>query len=117
MMRSLGGPAVTTALDADGGRASAPLPDDPNEPTGRWKTARLRRKVLLGAGLAWALAITAVVLVRGDETKTPRTAVPSVSPSAAPLTVPEVYQALLPSVVLIQTTRDGNPAARDQSAT
>ena len=116
-MRSLGGPAVTTALDADGARASAPLPDDPNEPTGRWKTARLRRKVLLGAGLAWALAITAVVLVRGDETKAPRTAAPSASPSATPLTVPEVYQALLPSVVLIQTTRDGNPAARDQSAT
>jgi S1-C subfamily serine protease len=108
---------MTTALDANGAPASTPLPDDPNEPTGRRTTARLRRRVLLGAGLAWALVITAVVLVRGDEAKAPRAAAPSASPSPTPLTVPEVYRVLLPSVVLIQTTRDGSPAARGRLAT
>jgi S1-C subfamily serine protease len=118
-MRSLGGPAVTAALDVDGARASAPPSADPNEPNGKRNTAQLRRNVLLGAALAWALAITAVVLVRGDEARAPLVAAPSASPSAAerPLSVSEVYQTLLPSVVLIQTTRDGNSAAaRDAKA-
>jgi S1-C subfamily serine protease len=116
-MRSLGGPAVTTALDVDGAPASAPPPEDLNEQKGPWNTAQLRRKVLLGAALVWALAITAVMLVRGDEAKAPLAAAPSASPSAGPLSVSEVYQTLLPSMVLIQTTRDVNSAgARDAKA-
>jgi len=112
-----GGPAVTTALDADGARAAAPAPDAPSEPAGPRKTARLRRNVLLGAALAWALAITTVVLVRGNDARAPLAAAPSASPSEGPLSVPEVYQTLLPSVVLIQTTRDRNfAAARDAKA-
>jgi S1-C subfamily serine protease len=112
-MRSPGGPAVTTALDVDGAPATAPRTNDPNEPKSQRNTAQLRRKVLLGAALAWALAITVVVLVRGEAAKAPLAAVPSPSPSAAErsLSVPEVYRTLLPSVVLIQTTRDGNSAA------
>ncbi|WP_245673963.1 MULTISPECIES: trypsin-like peptidase domain-containing protein [Actinoplanes] len=72
-----------------------------------WNTPELRRRVLVGAVVAWAVAITVLVVVRdgGDET-TPAATAPAASPSAseAPLTVPEVYQALAPSVVLIQTT-------------
>ncbi|MEU4556959.1 trypsin-like peptidase domain-containing protein [Actinoplanes sp. NPDC023936] len=73
----------------------------------RWNTPERRRKVLLGAALLWAVAITAFVLVpdRG-ETESPAAAAPSAAPSAsaAPLTVAEVSRALTPSVVLIETT-------------
>jgi putative serine protease PepD len=97
-MPSLGGPAVTTALDADSAPPSPPPPDGPRARKVPW------RKVLLGAALVWALAITAVVLVRGNGQEAPLAAAPSASPSEGPLSVPEVYQTLLPSVVLIQTT-------------
>ena len=54
-----------------GAAPEEPLPEDSTEPKGRRNTAQLRRKVLLGAALAWALAITAVVLVRGDDARAP----------------------------------------------
>ncbi|MEU4621321.1 trypsin-like peptidase domain-containing protein [Actinoplanes sp. NPDC023801] len=79
----------------------------PAEPKTRWNTAELRRKVLIGAIVAWAVAITVVVVVRGGgDDQAPATARPSASPSASetPFTVAEVYEALTPSVVLIETT-------------
>jgi S1-C subfamily serine protease len=108
---------VTTALDADGARPSAPPPEGPNAPKGQRNAGR--RRLLIGAALAWALVITAVVLVRGGEAKAPLAAGPSASPSPSetPLTVSEVYQTLLPSVVLIQTTRGGNPSDAKTMAT
>ncbi|MET0423009.1 MAG: trypsin-like peptidase domain-containing protein [Actinoplanes sp.] len=90
-------------------RGSAP--EEPENPKRRWNTPGLRRKVLIGVVAVWAVAITAVVLTRGDDSAgTPAAARPSASPSAsdAPLTVAEVYQTLLPSVVLIQTTKGGS---------
>jgi len=118
-MESLAAPRMTSALDVGGAAASPPAPEDPTAPKGQRNTAQRRRKLLLGAALAWALVITVVVFVRGGDAKAPLGAGPtaSPSPSEAPLTVPEVYQTLLPSVVLIQTTRGGtSPAATDAKA-
>jgi S1-C subfamily serine protease len=108
--------AVMTVLGVDGGGAPAPAPD---EPESRWNTARLRRRVLLGVVVAWAVAITAVVLVRGGGTETPTAAPPSASPSASagPLSVPEIYRTLLPSVVRIESTGGRSAADRDKEAT
>jgi len=100
-----------TVLGVQGDQAQAPAPE---EPKGRWNTTELRRRVLIGAVMAWAVAITAVVLVRGnDPAEAPSAAAPSVSPSASdgPLSVAEVYQTLLPSVVRIETTGGGSSAA------
>jgi S1-C subfamily serine protease len=98
-----GGRAVMTVLRPEGPAEPEPVPAEPKT---RWNTAELRRRVLIGAIVAWAVAITAVVVVRGDESPPPAEARPSVSPSASetPFTVAEVYQALTPSVVLIETT-------------
>jgi S1-C subfamily serine protease len=83
------------------------------QPRERRDTAHLRRKLLLGVVLVWAVTITAVVLVRGGAANAPVAATPSASPSASqgPLSVGEVYQRLAASVVLIQTTRDGESGA------
>jgi S1-C subfamily serine protease len=107
-----------TALSVAGDPAPTPTPEDPNEPKRRWNTAELRRRVLLGAVIAWAVAITAVVLVRGGaDPKAPTAAAPSAAPSAseAPLSVAAVYQTLLPSVVAIEATGGGSSAV-DQNA-
>jgi S1-C subfamily serine protease len=91
-------------------------PPAPDEPKRRWTTPGLRRRALIGAVLAWAVAITAVVLLRGGGGPDARTAaVPSASPSASagPLSVSDVYRTLLPSAVLIETTRGGGPAMDD----
>jgi len=107
-----------TVLRAEGTQEQVPAPEEPREPKRRWDTAETRRRVLLGAVLAWAVAITAVVLVRGGgEAAAPTAAAPSPSPSASqgPLSVTEVYQTLLPSVVLIETT--GGGAERDAKTT
>jgi S1-C subfamily serine protease len=98
---------VITELSVHGDQAPAPAPEGPGEPASRWNRAGLRRKVLLGVVIAWAVAITAVVLVRGGgDPAAPVAARPSPSPSAsdAPLSVAAVYQTLRPSVVLIETT-------------
>ena len=100
-------------------RTEAPAPE-PEEPKSRWNAAALRRRVLIGAVMAWAVAITAVVLVRGGDTETPAAAVPSASPSASagPLSAAEIYQTLLPSVVLIESTGGGSSAVdRDTETT
>ncbi|SFF06447.1 Trypsin-like peptidase domain-containing protein [Actinoplanes philippinensis] len=93
-----------TVLRPDGPVEPEPAPE---EPKSRWSTPELRRRVLIGAIVAWAVTITALVAVRGgDDDPAPAAARPSASPSAsdAPLTVSEIYQTLTPSVVLIQTT-------------
>jgi S1-C subfamily serine protease len=92
-----------TVLRPEGPAEPDPVPVKPKT---RWNAAELRRKVLIGAIVAWAVAITAVVVVRGGDSEAPAAARPSVSPSASqtPFTVAEVYQALTPSVVLIETT-------------
>jgi S1-C subfamily serine protease len=103
-----------TVLGPDGGPPPAPAPEPPKEPRTGWNTARLRRRVAIGAVVTWAVAITAVVLVRGGgDGAAPASARPSGAPSASagPLSVAEVYQALLPSVVLIRTTGGGKTAA------
>jgi S1-C subfamily serine protease len=92
-----------TVLGADATPAPSPAP---GEPARRWNSAALRRKVLIAVVLVWAVAITAVVLLRDGGTGTSTAVGPSPSPSAsdAPLTVAEIYRTLLPSVVLIRST-------------
>ncbi|WP_422770948.1 S1C family serine protease [Plantactinospora sp. WMMC1484] len=106
---------------APGGGADAEQPTPAVEkPAGRWPAERLRRNVFVGAVLAWAVAITALLFLRtGDQREVPGAAVPSASPSASegPLSVAEVYRTLLPSVVLIQATTGGNSAGGAGSTT
>jgi S1-C subfamily serine protease len=99
-----------TVLGVDGASAPDPAPEEPRR---RWNTPGVRRRVLIGVVVIWAVAITAVVLVRGGEPDRPVAATPAPSPSAseAPLRVAEVYQTLQPSVVLIQTTGGGKSSA------
>ena len=119
---------MMTVLGVDGSEPSAPAPEEPqrrwnaaarwNTAT-RWNTAALRRRVIIGVVLAWAGAITAVLLVRGGGAQKPAAAVPSASPSASPgpLSVAEIYRTLLPSVVLIESTGGGSSAVdRDNPA-
>ncbi|GAA1604848.1 S1C family serine protease [Actinoplanes couchii] len=97
-----------TVLRPDGSETPEPVPEEPKRRFNTtWNTPELRRRVFIGAVVIWAVAITAVVAVRGGgDEQTPAVAAPAPSPSAsdAPLTVAEVYQTLTPSVVLIQTT-------------
>lgn len=95
---------VMTVLGAETGPAPEPAPEQPRR---RWNTPELRRRVLIGAVAVWAVAITGVVLLGDDDgAQAPARAAPSAapSPSDAPLSVAEVYQTLLPSVVRIETT-------------
>jgi S1-C subfamily serine protease len=99
-MAESGGRPEVIVLGAETGEEPAPAPAPPTRST-------LRRKVLIGVAVAWAVLITAVVFVRtGDGGDGPAVARPAASPSASagPLSVAETYQTLLPSVVLIQTT-------------
>lgn len=100
-------------LGAETGEEPAPAPAPPTPST-------LRRKVLIGVVVAWAVLITAVVFMRtGDGGDAPTAARPAASPSASqgPLSVAETYQTLLPSVVLIQTTGGGSGKTMTESAT
>jgi S1-C subfamily serine protease len=101
-----GSSAVITDLSVGGDRQPASAPSGgPEEPKRRWNTPALRR-VLIAVVAVWAVAITAVVLFRGDGDKSPGAVRPSASPSPSqgPLTVNEIYQTLVPSTVVIQTT-------------
>jgi S1-C subfamily serine protease len=97
---------VITDIGVVGGSAPAPEPEMPP----RRRRPDLRRKVLLGVVLVWALAITAAVLLRGagrDEPPAPAVVAPSPSASDGPLSVAQVYRALLPSVVRIEAAGEG----------
>jgi len=90
--------------------------DKPDEkPQRAWNTPRLRKNALIAAVLVWAVAITGIVVFRenGGGAKAPAVARPSASPSAtdAPLTVAQVYQTVLPSLVSIRSTGKSGPAA------
>lgn len=99
---------MITDLSVGGDREPAPAPSSgPEKPKRRWNTPVLRRRALIAVVLVWAVAITAVVLFRsGGHGNAPAAVRPSVtpSPSQGPLTVNQIYQSLLPSTVLIQTT-------------
>ena len=99
-----GGTAVTTALDMAGARASAPPPEQPNAPKGQRSAMRRRLRHRRRAGLGSGDHRGGARPRRARHA--PRAAVPSATPSASdgPLSVSEIYQTLLPSVVLIQTT-------------
>jgi S1-C subfamily serine protease len=106
-----GGRVVITDIGVVGGGSPVPEPAEPPERTPRrWNRTGLRRRLLFGVVLLWALAITAAVLMRngGDAAPSaPATPAPAPSASDAPLGVPEVYRALLPSVVRIEADGEG----------
>jgi S1-C subfamily serine protease len=106
-----GSSAVITDLSVGGDRGPAPAQSGgPEEPKRRWNKPALRR-VLIAVVVVWAVAITAVVLFRGGGDKSPVAARPSASPSPSqgPLTVNQIYQTLVPSTVVIQTTGPVSP--------
>jgi S1-C subfamily serine protease len=111
---------VITSLSVAGDAAQHPAPDQPRR---RRTSSELRRWILIGVVVAWAVTITAVVFLRGnDDQRTPSVTAPRPTPSAsdAPLTPAQIYQTLLPSVVLIQTTGVGSstsPKSMAESAT
>ncbi|WP_030439926.1 S1C family serine protease [Actinoplanes subtropicus] len=107
-MRSVGDRPEMTVLAAD-------VADKPEEkPRREWNTPQLRKKALVVAVVVWAVAITGIVVFRGNGADTSKAAArPSASPSAsdAPLTVAQVYQLVLPSLVSIRSTGKAGPAA------
>jgi S1-C subfamily serine protease len=111
---------VITSLSVAGDQAPPPAPEEPKR---RWGSTELRRWVLIAVVVVWAVVITAVVFLRGtgdNQTPSVTGARPAPSASDAPLTAAQVYQTLLPSVVLIQTTGGGssaNPKSMAESAT
>jgi len=106
------GDRAVTVLGVEGAGSPSLAPEESKR---RWNTAGLRRTVLIGLAVAWAVAITAVVLVRGGDPATPAT--PSATPSASegPLSPAEIYPALLPSVVRIESTGLRSPAMNSGS--
>lgn len=114
-MQSVGdGPVMTVLREAED-----PTPPDSGEPARRRLPPGTGRKVLIGAIVVWAVAITAVVIFRGggDNRTAPAVARPSAAPSAsdAPLTVAQVYQTVLPSVVFIRSTGRAGTSANARS--
>jgi S1-C subfamily serine protease len=108
-MRSIGDRPVVTVLAAD-------IAEKPEEkPQRGWNAPRLRKTALIAAVLIWAVAITGIVIFRGagGGSRAPAAARPSASPtaSAAPLTVAQIYQTVLPSLVSIRSTGKAGPAA------
>lgn len=105
---------MITDLGVVGEEPAAPAPP-PGPPL--WKRPGLRRRILIGVVVVWAVAITAVVLFRGggdDPQAVPPAPAPSPSASDAPLGVADVYQTLLPSVVRIEASGEGRD--NDESA-
>jgi S1-C subfamily serine protease len=106
-------PVITVSGDG-------PPSPEPEQPPRRWGMPgpATRRKVLVGAVVLWAVAITGVVLFRGPARETPVAAPPRpAASSAAPLTVAEVYRTLLPSVVRITSTGKAGGTGMTGSAT
>jgi S1-C subfamily serine protease len=70
---------------------------------------------LLAVAALWALALTALVVLRGGSEPAAPVAAPSPSPSASEsLTTAQVFQTLAPSVVLIQATGGSSDVDRDR---
>ncbi|WP_218617733.1 S1C family serine protease [Cryptosporangium aurantiacum] len=98
------------------------VPDEtgaaPPEPDRARPSRRRRwgRRALLGVAALWAVVLTVLVVYRGgDETPV---AAPSPSPSPSEtLTTAQVFQTLLPSVVLIQATGGSSDVDRDARRT
>src|SRR5689334_14581852 len=100
-MGSVGDRPEMTVLAADEA-------DKPTEkPKRTWNTPESRKKALIVTVAVWAVAITGIVIFRGNGggTNAPAAARPSASPSAsdAPLTVAQIYQTVLPSLVSIRS--------------
>ena len=114
-MQSVGDRPVMAVLPAAGADKTEEKPDR------RWNTPELRRKALIAAVALWAVAITAVVIFRGsgDGAGTKAAARPSASPSAsdAPMTVGQVYQTVLPSLVFIRSTGKAGSSSVAKSMT
>ena len=96
--------------------------DDPpadNPPSGSRPPDGRSRRLLAGAAVVAALALTAAISFRwgsaGDPA--PVAAQPAPSASATALTVPQVYESLLPSVVFIQATGGSSTVARGVGGT
>src|SRR5262245_18521243 len=104
------GPELTVTMEpAPGGSAAPGRPGGPggDRPEPRWRRelSRRRRELLIGAGVALALVLTAVIAFQAGSGQTPQ-ALPSAnltpSASAAPTTA-QIYAALAPSVVTIES--------------
>lgn len=112
---------MITELSVSGEPVPAGSPESaPERPKRRWSTPELRRRVLIGCLAVWAVAITALVVRGGGDDKAAPAAVapqPSPSTSDAPLSVADVYQKLLPSVVLIKSTGGSTESGKKGSAT
>jgi putative serine protease PepD len=80
-------------------------------PLGSYLSVRSRR-LLPWAAVVAALALTAAVFFRWGSAEAPAPVAARPAPSATALTVPQVYDTLLPSVVFIQAT--GGSSARDR---
>ncbi|WP_436527258.1 S1C family serine protease [Actinoplanes sp. HUAS TT8] len=111
-----------TVLRPDGSEPSEPAPEEPTPSrVARWNTPDRRRKALIALVALWAVVITVVAFTRGGGSgESPQAAAPKPSPSASkgPLAVSEIYQTLLPSVVLIQTTgHDAKKAVESATGT
>ena len=116
MERQRAGP-VMTVIETGHDPAPNPAPGEPERR--RRNTPELRRRIFVGLIAVWAVAITAVVVFRDGGANQAPAAAPSVAPSAsdAPLSVAEVYQTLLPSVVRIETNGKKTGTSMNQSAT
>ncbi|GAA3392598.1 S1C family serine protease [Cryptosporangium minutisporangium] len=105
-----GVPGEASATDSEAGSRR----DEP----GRRRV--LARRALIAGVALWAVALTVLVFVRGGNEPPPAAApAPSPSPSET-LTTAQVYQTLLPSIVLIQASggsSDVDPDARTAART
>ncbi|WP_185037217.1 S1C family serine protease [Actinoplanes octamycinicus] len=110
-----------TVLRPDGSDPPEPAVEEPTPSRlSSLNTPVRRRRALIALVAVWAVVITWVAFTRGgDSGAEPRAAAtPAPSASPGPLTVAEVYQTLLPSVVLIQTTgHDAKQAAESATGT
>jgi len=112
-------------IDLTAGRSEPDAPGPSPDPAARERRRALLRERLRRwlpwAAVAAALALTAALFFRWGSAGGPAPAArpPAPSPSATALTVPQVYETLVPSVVFIQATGGSElgGAARAETAT